>query len=394
MLSVEDLLCLGTPGCVSPFEKCVDRRARLEFVPLTELSVKGYRSIRDLSIAGKRVNVLLGPNGCGKTNLYKSLHLVWAAASGRLARTVADEGGMASMQWAGPQSKGPVRVTVSVKVDAFDYTLSIGLSQNELLTPFLLDPHIKEEKLAVNGVTMLERGHTGGFARNREGVRDVFAAEFDPSQSVLVQLVNVHDYPHLSQFRRLVEGWRFYHQFRTDQDSPLRSPQVGIRTPVLAHDGIDLAAALMTIKESANDAALHSAIESAFPGSGLMIRSGDGVFEVQMAQPGIHRPLNAKELSDGTLRYLCLVAALMSPSPAPLLALNEPETSLHPEMIEPLAKLIARAADVSQIWITTHSKELALRLAELTVCKPRELVKEGGETRIAGRPTTSYYAEE
>jgi predicted ATPase len=125
-----------------------------------------------------------------------------------------------------------------------------------------------------------------------------------------------------------------------------------------------------------------------------VIDSRDGIFEVQMAYPGIARPLRAKELSDGTLRYLCLVAALITPSPPPLLALNEPETSLHPEMIAPLAVLIAKAADRSQIWITTHSRDLSSQLEELTCVKPRELEIEEGETRLSGKPTTSYFSAE
>ena len=60
--------------------------------------------------------------------------------------------------------------------------------------------------------------------------------------------------------------------------------------------------------------------------------------------PGILRPLEARELSDGTLRYLCLIAALLSPRPATLLALNEPEMSLHPELMQPLAELIVLAS--------------------------------------------------
>ena len=71
--------------------------------------------------------------------------------------------------------------------------------------------------------------------------------------------------------------------------------------------------------------------------------------------PGLNRPMGAGELSDGTLRYLCLMAALLSPRPPPFLALNEPEMSLHPDLLGPLSRLIVEAAKNSQIWVTTHA---------------------------------------
>jgi predicted ATPase len=148
-------------------------------VPISHLSVQGYRSIRTLWTRLGNVTVVLGPNGSGKTNLYRSLALLVEAAHGRLARSVAREGGMPSLMWAGGR--------------------------------------------------------------------------------VLV---------------------------RADE----------------------------------------------------MLRVG-----VRMQMPGIQRPLEATELSDGTLRYLCLAAALLTPRPPELLALNEPETSLHPQLLAPLGRLIARA---------------------------------------------------
>ena len=101
-----------------------------------------------------------------------------------------------------------------------------------------------------------------------------------------------------------------------------------------------------------------------------------------MEMPGIRRPLAADELSDGTLRYLCLLAALLSPRPPSLLALNEPETSLHPDLLLPLATLVADAGRRSQIWITTHSEPLASAIARLSGTEPITLAKVHGETRI------------
>src|SRR5262249_33617258 len=155
--------------------------------------------------------------------------------------------------------------------------------------------------------------------------------------SMLTHCADPREAPELLDLRDRMRNWRFYDHFRTDRDAPARRPQVGTRTPVLAHDGADLAAALQTIREIGARSELSAAIADAFPGSDISIASSSGYFEVQMTQHGLLRPLTAAELSDGTLRYLLLVAALLSPRPPELMILNEPETSLHGDLIAPLA---------------------------------------------------------
>ena len=102
---------------------------------------------------------------------------------------------------------------------------------------------------------------------------------------------------------------------------------------MLSNDGADLAAALQTIIEIGDAEGLAQAVDDAFPGSRIKIQGKGGRFEVSMRQHGLLRPLAAAELSDGTLRYLLWIAALLSPRPAELLVLNEPETSLHPDLL-------------------------------------------------------------
>ncbi len=109
------------------------------------------------------------------------------------------------------------------------------------------------------------------------------------------------------------------------------------------------------------------------------------MFAVLMRMPGLKRPLRARELSDGTLRYLCLLAALLSPRPPALLALNEPETSLHPDLLEPLAKQMVNASRNSQLWVVTHSEKLAEFVEKHSGESPIRLYLESGETRVAGQ---------
>ena len=360
---------------------------------LAAFTVAGYRSVRDVRLRLGRVTILVGPNGSGKSNLYKALMLLGAAASGGLARAIADEGGMPSALWAGDRTKGPVRMTIGVELAEFANELALGLIPP---TPggsaFDLDPHVKEERLwFVQGKKrseLLKRDGPSATARDAEGDRAAFPLALSESESALAEIRDPRRFPVLAAVREAILGWRFYHQFRTDAESPLRHPQVGVRTPALAPDGRDLAAAIQTIREGGDRGGLDAAVDRAFPGSTLVIespRDGRDRFSLALAMPGFRRPFGARELSDGTLHYLALLAALFSPRPAALIALNEPEASIHPDLMEPLAALIARASRSSQVWVTTHEAALAEAVARLVPTETIRLEKVDGATRAVGR---------
>jgi predicted ATPase len=361
-------------------------------VAIEGLRVSGYRSLRAVRLPLQRLNILVGPNGCGKSNLYRAMYLLTAAAGGRLAQTLAEEGGMPSVLWAGKRHKNePVRVVFGVRLDQLDYELSLGLP-TATRTAFILDPLVKEEHVrfrdARKALTLLERMHTTVKARNAEGEWVSFPMAVSESESVLSQLREPHQFPALSALCQEFLGWRFYHQFRTDPASPLRHPQVGVRTPVLGHDGRDLAAALQTILEIGDPAGLRRALRQAFPGTELIIDHDRARFSLALQPPEFpRRAFDGRELSDGTLHYLCLLAACFSPRPPQLLCVNEPETSIHPDLLEPLAHLLVHAAQESQVWITTHSEKLATTVQKLSGVAPLQLEKVEGETRLAGKGT-------
>jgi predicted ATPase len=104
-----------------------------------------------------------------------------------------------------------------------------------------------------------------------------------------------------------------------------------------------------------------------------------------MHQHGLLRPLQSAELSDGTLRFLLWIAALLTARPPELMVLDEPETSLHPDLLPAFARLIIRAARHTQVWVVSHSSRLVAALAEDRDCRTIVLEKELGETRIVGQ---------
>lgn len=190
--------------------------------------------------------------------------------------------------------------------------------------------------------------------------------------------------------RDRMRDWRFYDQLRTDRDAPARRPQIGTHTPVLGGDGADLAAAIQTILEIGDREALAATIDDAFPRARLEVAEADGYFELAMQQHGLLRPLKTAELSDGTLRYLLLVAALLSPRPPELMILNEPEASLHPDLLAPLARLIAAAATRSQIVVVSHADGLVSALRRQADSREIVLEKELSETLVRDSEQPSW----
>jgi predicted ATPase len=360
-----------------------------------EIHVAGYRSVRELTLALQPINVLTGPNGCGKSNLYNSLVLIARAAQGQFARAIAEEGGTPSVFWAGGEriryqrKKLPKRVVLGFTAEDYAYELQTGLpsfNEHALGTMFTLDPRVKEEYVwALDGkcrVVMAKRDEPSAWLRNAEGTMVTFPLQISKYESVLSQIIDPHLYPEICSVRNQILSWRFYHHFRSDMESPLRQPQIGVQTTVLNRDGSDLAAALQTIIEIGDDVLLGEAVARAFGGANLLIEANETLFSLKLRVPGLLRPLQAQEFSDGQLRFLCLCAALLSPRPPSLLALNEPETSLHPDLVDVLARLIVQASKNTQLWITTHSQALAERIEQHSGLPRLRLKMVNGETLV------------
>jgi predicted ATPase len=371
---------------------------------LNVLAVSGYRSLRDLVIPLERLNLVTGPNGSGKSNLYRALRLLAETAQGRLIPSLAREGGLQSTLWAGPETisramlrgeqavQGSMRSkAVSLKLgfagDEFSYAIDLGLPPPPQ-GAFGHDPEIKTEAIWAGqrlrpSAVLVERRGPLVKARDDKAWTIVThgLASFD---SMMTHCADPRNTPEMLMLREDMRAWRFYDHFRTDALAPSRLPQVGTHTPVLSHDGADLAAALQTIVEIGDPDALDHAVEDAFPGGRVSVNVHDGWFEVQMQQHGLLRPLKAGELSDGTLRYLLWVAALLTPRPPGLLVLNEPETSLHPDLLPALGRLIAQAAERSQVLVVSHAPALIDALQQQPACRSVMLEKTLAQTVLAG----------
>lgn len=373
---------------------------------LTVLAVANYRTLQSLVTPLGKLNLVTGPNGAGKSNLYRALRLLaenaWAGGINALAR----EGGLASTFWAGPEqlsgamkrgeqpitgtvSKEPKRLRLGFAGEDFSYSVSFGYPK-PTSTYFKLDPEIKNEAIWAGphyriASVLVERN--GPVIKMRaKRTWEVVEHNCALTDSIFDQMLDPGVAPVIFKLRETIRSWRFYDHFRTDRDAPVRHPQPGTRTPILHAEGHDLAAALQTIYEIGDAKALIRAIDDAFPGGSVTVATlSDGRFELLFQQPGLLRPLRAAELSDGTLRYLLWVAALLTPRPPSLMVLNEPETSLHPDLLPALARLIIHASQQTQVWVVSHAGPLIEALRDYDACQSIELTKEFGQTRIVGQ---------
>jgi predicted ATPase len=399
---------------------------------LSTLAIANYRSLRRLVMPLGRLTVVTGPNGSGKSSVYKSLRLLGDIAYGGAVQSLVREGGLPSTLWAGPEEitaamrrgEQPVQGTVRKKTerlelgfasqgwDGLSYAIALGRpAPSSVPAPFAQDPEIKSEAVWAGAVRrpaslLVERKGPSLKLRSDNGGRASWQTLERPIArwaSMMTELVDPRGAPEIITLREEIRAWRFYDHFRTDADAPARQPQLGCYTPVLSGDSHDLAAALLTIEQIGDEEALQQAVADAFSGASLSIASEGNRLVVQMHQPGLLRPLSAAELSDGTLRYLLLIAALLSPRPPQLLVLNEPETSLHPDLLPALGRLITQAARQTQLIVVTHANRLLSALEDaqfdhsnvntdiegeedetaLPHWQPIHLKKELGETRIA-----------
>jgi predicted ATPase len=368
---------------------------------ISTLAVYNYRSLRDLVVPLQALNVITGPNGSGKSNVYRALRLLADIAQGRIIPSLAREGGLQSTLWAGPEAfsrdmkrgerpvqgtvrNAPVSLRLGFAGAEFGYAIDLGLPAPSA-SAFGQDPEIKREcvwngEILRPAAQLVER--RGAVVRSREdgGEWRMLTQELASFDSMMTHCADPRNTPEMLLLREQMRGWRFYDQFRADAEAPARLPQIGTHTPVLGNDGADLAAAVQTILEIGDPDALAECVADAFPGASVAVSHHEGRFELHMRQQGLLRPLKAAELSDGTLRYLLWIAALLTPRPPRLLVLNEPETSLHPDLLPALGRLIGRAAGRSQVLVVSHAARLIAALEEQPGCHSITIDKSLGET--------------
>ena len=314
------------------------------------------------------LNVLIGPNGSGKSNFIEAFELL-AATPVDFAAAVRDGGGAAEWLWKGDGGAKQARIEV-VLADGTPTgkPLRYGLEFSAPSDWLKVIDEVVEEKEPLAGhddvyfYYRFQQGRPALNVRNERGVfveRRLQRESLRPDQSVLAQRKDPDLYPEVTW---VGERFRSFHTFREwtfGRYTPLRQPQrTDLLSDRLAPDNRNLALVLNHI-EHEDGSRFEEALGRFLPWFKRMstyVRGG--VIELFLYETGLASPIPATRLSDGTIRFMAILATLLHPSPPPLVCIEEPELGLHPDAVLALGGMLVKAAERMQLIVTTHSEAL------------------------------------
>jgi len=318
------------------------------------------------------LNVLIGPNGSGKSNLIEVIGLLRSTPKD-LAGEIGDGGGVSELLWKGKSRARIPTATIEVTADPIGVkkTISYKLSFTRAASQLKITEERIENERPDEGYDkpyIYFDFNAGRPLLNVAGQpRSLKREEVDPQQSILSQRQDPDQYPEVTYLGRLFAGFRLYRNWDFGPDSGVRDLYgAGQKNDFLEEDISNLG--LMLNKLRADPAAkseLLRLLKMFYAGAeDILTPIQGGLVDLRIEEEnGIAIP--ASRLSDGTLRWLSLLTILLHPEPPPLVCIEEPELGLHPDMIQPLAKLLIGAAERMQLIVTTHSDDLVDELSGL-----------------------------
>ena len=332
------------------------------------------------------LNVLIGPNASGKSNLIEALSLL-AAAPRDLQTPIREGGGVREWAWKGvrqlgtaticatldyPTGRMPLRYRLSFSESASRFDLRDEALENE--RPFADNPdpyfyyRYQDGRPALNVVTEAEASRFDQiFETEPRFERSLRREDVEPDQSILSQRRDPDSYPELTYVATRFERMRFYREWNLGRFTPPRIAQkADLPNNALLEDASNLG---LVLSDLLNRPALKRLMVSRLRTfysdvKDIVVNTTSGVVQVFFHEAGLHHSVPATRLSDGTLRYLCLLTVLCHPNPPPVVCLEEPELGLHPDIIPEVAKLLLEASSRTQLFVTTHSDILVNALSE------------------------------
>ena len=337
------------------------------------------------------LNVLIGPNASGKSNLIEALSLL-AAAPGDLQKPIREGGSVRDWLWKGAP-KIPT-ATLDVTVDhPNNQPLRHRLSFTETGSRFEFRNETVENEKPAGGNEKpylyydYQKGHPvlNVFTEDESrSERRLKREDMKHDQSILSQRRDPDSYPELTYLAGKYERMRFYREWSFEQGKPPRNPgRTDLQKDGLLEDASNLA---LVLDDLLNRPPVKREILEhlkTFNQSVKDVTTSITAGEVQIFfhEEGLQDSVPATRLSDGSLRHLCLLAVLCHPEPPPVVCIEEPEIGLHPDIIPKVAKLLVEASSRSQIFVTTHSDVLVDALTEtpesIVVCE-----KSDGATQL------------
>lgn len=338
---------------------------------ITKLDIEGFRSLRNVSWSPGDLNVIIGPNGTGKSNLLRFLELISVSAQGKLGKYVQSLGGMDPIVWDGEATS--IKFVLETKpagseLDPEHYELELvrlgSGSSYKIENERLINAHKQRKRMERNPFKFLERRAKTAVIFDENERTFVTPEEYVSDEESLLSIasgpfINNHFIP---PFQRELAAIAVYRDLNTSTDAPIRQSAISRMEKRVDPDGQNLISVMHTLytgdRDFKND--INSAMRAAFGDDFeelIFPPAADQRIQLRIRWKSLKREQSAAELSDGTLRFLFLLTVLASPSLAPIIAIDEPETGLHPSMLPLIAEYAVDAAKRSQVILTTHSPQ-------------------------------------
>ena len=350
---------------------------------LNNLQLKGFLSFGPGSepVELTNLNVLIGPNGVGKSNFIEAVELLHATPTDfssaiRLGGSPNDwiwHGGKETMVARIESLLSPVKKTPELRY-ALEFTESAGRLE-------IADEVLEEAKKAVpraNDVRFYYRFLRGRPVINvnetveSEGLqrqykhRKLKRESIDPQQSILSQRKDPDQYPEVTATAKRFGGIQVFREWGFGRSAALRAAQPSnLPTDVLLPQLANLGLVLNDLEHRNEWTRFNELMHKFLPRfKRLSTKVSAGSVQVYLHEEGLSVPVPATRLSDGTLRFLALLAILLNPHSATLICIEEPELGLHPDAMSLLADLLTEASEKTQLIVTTHSDVLVSALTE------------------------------
>lgn len=311
---------------------------------LDKLTIKGFKSIRELKdFELTNLNVIIGGNGAGKSNLISFFRMLRALVDGNLNRYVKENGGAGDLLFNG--RKVTKQMEFETRFGSRGYRFKLTPSPNDTCS-------LEDEA----------RFYSGGSA----GWWKLGDSPDGSSQMVEEVLKDKRDAKHSRPVYNAISSWQIYHFHDTSSTAAMRHYEIVQDRKALRTDAANIAPFLLKLKKKKDRKAYDEILNAVrmvapfFDDFLLEPRESGAKQEVNLSwtQKGSDYPMQPYHFSDGTIRFICLATALLQPDPPSTIIIDEPELGLHPAAISILAELIEAASKNTQVIVATQSPEL------------------------------------
>lgn len=336
----------------------------------SHLTIRGFRRLAEIDLELRPLTVIIGANGVGKSSFLDVLSLVANSAQGKLNGTISEMSGLPAILTFDRATEVGFGISMTVPGHLpLDYSLVLRPQG----TAYVIAQETLSQSRPGFPNPFLHIDSRGGDIKYYEVDRGKLIRptwEHNPGESSLSQVPKLFRAP--EEFRRRLASSTFYHVLNVESRSPVRLPQAMRPAALPGRDGEDLVSSLYYLREAEPDrfASIEDSLKAAFPGFKRLDFPpvAAGTLAMTWRDSNFTKPFYTHQLSEGMLRFLWLATLPKSPGLTALTLLDEPEVSLHPELISLMAGLLREAAQTTQVVIATHSDRL------IRFLKPDEVV--------------------